>query len=62
LVNRHWRVSVEPGAFGAAWTLANWQAALATGISRAFHWSFTDSGLPGISILYSSVSHPTLRS
>ena len=45
LVNRHWRMSSEPGAFGAAWTLANWQAALASGISRAFHWGFDDSGL-----------------
>jgi len=26
LVNRHWRTSSEPGAFGAAWTLANWQS------------------------------------
>jgi hypothetical protein len=54
LVNRHWRASNEPGAFGAAWTVANWQAALASGISRAFHWGFEDSGLPGTDLLDSS--------
>ena len=53
LVNRHWRVSSEPGAFGAAWTLANWQAALSSGVSRAFHWGFEDSTL-GVDLLESS--------
>ena len=40
LINRHWRVSTEPGAFGAAWTVASWQAALSSNITAAFHWGF----------------------
>jgi hypothetical protein len=53
LVNRHWRSSMEPGAFGAAWTFANWQAALASNISKAFHWGFEDGSL-GTDLLHSS--------
>ncbi len=53
LVNRFWRTSGEPGAFGAAWTVANWQAALASNITRAFHWGFEEGAL-GFDFLQSS--------
>lgn len=45
LINKHWRHSSEPGAFGAAWTVANWQAALSSNISAAFHWGFENYDL-----------------
>jgi hypothetical protein len=54
LINRHWRVSNELGAFGAALTVSNWQAALASGISHAFYWGFEDTGLPGTDLPDSS--------
>ena len=53
LVNRFWRTSSEPGAFGAAWTFANWQAALASNITRAFHWGF-EEGVLGFDFLQSA--------
>merc|ERR1719272_2479745 len=53
LINRHWRVSSEPGAFGAAWTVAGWQELLMSNVSAAFHWGFDNLDL-GVTILDSA--------
>ena len=42
LGNAHGRISPEPGAFGAAWTVHVSARAAAQGISRAFHWKIFD--------------------
>ena len=55
LGNAHGRISPEPGAFGAAWTVHASARAAAQGISRAFHWKIFDSiGTRGRSLYYSS--------
>jgi hypothetical protein len=43
LGNKNGRVSPEPGAFGAAWTVATSVVAAAGGVSRAFHWANHDT-------------------
>jgi len=43
LGNKNGRVSPEPGAFGAAWTVATSAVAAAGGVSRAFHWANHDT-------------------
>lgn len=53
LINRHWRVSTEPGAFGAAWTVASWQELLTSNVSAAFHWGFDNMDL-GVEIFDSA--------
>lgn len=56
-VNRFWRPSQEPGAFGAAWYVANWVAALRCGVSRMFHWGWDEASVepaPWYHRLYSS--------
>lgn len=43
LGNEDGRISPEPGAFGAAWTVATSAVIAAKGVSRAFHWANHDN-------------------